>query len=100
MLVDAVFHIDRRRRWTRRDDQAGFRRLPLERPLVLCERQTFLKIKLLTMLQIAVIRENRNQVIAALAKRNMDAVILVDTVLDLDEKRKKNINTINNDKSF
>lgn len=40
------------------------------------------------MLQIAVIRENRDQVIAALAKRNMDAVTLVDTVLDLDEKRR------------
>jgi len=48
----------------------------------------FFKIKLLTMLQIAVIRENRDQVIAALAKRNMDAVTLVDTVLDLDEKRR------------
>lgn len=40
------------------------------------------------MLQIAVIRENRDQVIAALAKRNMDAITLVDTVLDLDEKRR------------
>ncbi|GGD18146.1 serine--tRNA ligase [Flavobacterium orientale] len=40
------------------------------------------------MLQIAVIRENRDQVIAALAKRNMDAVTLVDTVLNLDEKRR------------
>lgn len=40
------------------------------------------------MLQIAVIRENRDQVIAALAKRNIDAITLVDTVLDLDEKRR------------
>jgi seryl-tRNA synthetase len=40
------------------------------------------------MLQIAVIRENRDQVIAALSKRNMDAETLVDIVLNLDEKRR------------
>ncbi len=40
------------------------------------------------MLQLAVIRENRDQVIAALAKRNMDAVSLVDNVLHLDEQRR------------
>ena len=40
------------------------------------------------MLQLAVIRENRTQVIAALSKRNMDAEILVDAVLNLDEQRR------------
>lgn len=40
------------------------------------------------MLQIAVIRENRDKVIKALAKRNIDAQNLVDTVLHLDEKRR------------
>ena len=40
------------------------------------------------MLQLAVIRENRTQVIAALSKRNMDAETLVDTVLNLDEQRR------------
>jgi seryl-tRNA synthetase len=40
------------------------------------------------MLQLALIRENRTQVIAALSKRNMDAEILVDAVLNLDEQRR------------
>ncbi|WP_333694093.1 serine--tRNA ligase [Flavobacterium sp.] len=40
------------------------------------------------MLQIAVIRENRDKVIKALAKRNIEAQNLVDTVLQLDEKRR------------
>lgn len=40
------------------------------------------------MLQVAVIRENREQVIKALAKRNIDARNLVDSVLELDEKRR------------
>ena len=40
------------------------------------------------MLQLAVIRENRTQVIAALSKRNMDAQTLVDAVLNLDEQRR------------
>ena len=40
------------------------------------------------MLQLAVIRENRDQVISALSKRNMDAETLVDTVLNLDEQRR------------
>jgi len=40
------------------------------------------------MLQLAVIRENRTQVIAALSKRNMDAETMVDTVLNLDEHRR------------
>ena len=40
------------------------------------------------MLQLAVIRENKERVIKALAKRNLDAQSLVDTVLDLDEKRR------------
>ncbi|WP_396151900.1 serine--tRNA ligase [Flavobacterium sp.] len=40
------------------------------------------------MLQLAVIRENKEKVIKALAKRNLDANRLVETVLDLDEKRR------------
>lgn len=40
------------------------------------------------MLQLAVIRENRTQVIAALSKRNMNAETLVDAVLNLDEQRR------------
>lgn len=44
--------------------------------------------KNITMLQTAFIRENREKVIAALAKRNMDAAPLVDEVIALDEKRR------------
>lgn len=40
------------------------------------------------MLQTAFIRENREQVIQALAKRNIDAATLVDEVIALDEKRR------------
>jgi seryl-tRNA synthetase len=40
------------------------------------------------MLQIAFIRENQEKVIKALAKRNMDATALVQTVVTLDEKRR------------
>jgi len=40
------------------------------------------------MLQLAVIRDNKERVIKALAKRNLDAQSLIDTVLDLDEKRR------------
>ena len=40
------------------------------------------------MLQTAFIRENREKVIAALAKRNLDAAPLVDEVIALDEKRR------------
>lgn len=40
------------------------------------------------MLQLSVIRENKEKVIKALAKRNLDANKLVDTVLELDEKRR------------
>lgn len=40
------------------------------------------------MLQIAFIRENQEKVIKALAKRNMDATALVETVVSLDEKRR------------
>lgn len=40
------------------------------------------------MLQLAVIREHKEKVIKALAKRNLDAKNLVETVLDLDEKRR------------
>src|SRR6476620_439384 len=41
------------------------------------------------MLQIAFIRENREKVITALAKKNMDAKALVDDVILLDENRRK-----------
>ncbi|RXR34161.1 serine--tRNA ligase [Flavobacterium piscinae] len=40
------------------------------------------------MLQLAVIREQKEKVIKALAKKNLDANRLVETVLDLDEKRR------------
>ncbi|WP_297333962.1 serine--tRNA ligase [Flavobacterium sp.] len=40
------------------------------------------------MLQTVFIRENREKVIQALAKRNMDAATLVDEVIALDEKRR------------
>lgn len=44
--------------------------------------------KILTMLQIAHLRENKEAVIKALAKRNIDATTLVETAIDLDEKRR------------
>lgn len=40
------------------------------------------------MLQIAVIREKREEVIKALAKRNFDATAIVDSVIALDENRR------------
>lgn len=40
------------------------------------------------MLQIAFIRDNQEKVIKALAKRNLDATILVEEVVQLDEKRR------------
>lgn len=40
------------------------------------------------MLQIAHIRENKDAVIKALAKRNIDASTMVETAIDLDEKRR------------
>jgi seryl-tRNA synthetase len=40
------------------------------------------------MLQIAVIRENKEKVIAALAKKNMDAKVIVEEVIQLDENRR------------
>jgi len=40
------------------------------------------------MLQIAFIRENQEQVVQALAKRNLDAADLIQRVIDLDEKRR------------
>jgi len=40
------------------------------------------------MLQIAVIREKREEVIKALTKRNFDATAIVDSVIALDEKRR------------
>lgn len=40
------------------------------------------------MLQIAYIRENRDNVLKALAKRNMDATEIVDAALKLDEQRR------------
>lgn len=45
-------------------------------------------LKFLSMLQIAHIRENKDAVIKALAKRNIDATTLVETAIDLDEKRR------------
>jgi hypothetical protein len=40
------------------------------------------------MLQIAVIRENKEKVIAALAKKNMDAKAIVEEIVQLDENRR------------
>lgn len=40
------------------------------------------------MLQVAFIRENKDAVIAGLAKRNIDAAAMVENVLDLDEQRR------------
>jgi len=40
------------------------------------------------MLQVAVLREKREEMIQRLNKRNIDAIALVDRVLDLDEKRR------------
>lgn len=40
------------------------------------------------MLQIAYIRENQEQVVKALAKRNLDAGAMIQHVIDLDEKRR------------
>ena len=48
------------------------------------------------MLQIAFIRENREKVITALAKKNMDAKTLVDDVIQLDENRRSAQVTLDN----
>lgn len=48
------------------------------------------------MLQLAVIRENKEQVIQALSKRNLEAQVLIETVLDLDEKRRSTQVTLDN----
>ena len=40
------------------------------------------------MLQIAYIRENREEVVLKLAKKNMDAKAAIDQVIALDEKRR------------
>ena len=40
------------------------------------------------MLQLNVIRENKDAIIQALKKRNSDAASLIDSVLVLDEKRR------------
>jgi seryl-tRNA synthetase len=48
------------------------------------------------MLQIAYIRENRDKVITALAKKNMDAKVLVDEVILLDENRRSAQVTLDN----
>ena len=40
------------------------------------------------MLQVSHIRENKEQVIKALAKRNLDVRELVEEVISLDEKRR------------
>ena len=41
------------------------------------------------MLQVSFIRENKDAVIQALAKRNMDATAMIDEVVTLDEERRK-----------
>ncbi|MFH4968408.1 serine--tRNA ligase [Gaetbulibacter sp. M240] len=41
------------------------------------------------MLQVSFIRENKDEVIKALAKRNMDATSMIDEVVTLDEDRRK-----------
>lgn len=45
-------------------------------------------LKLFTMLQIQFIRENKEEVITRLAKKNMDAKSIVEDVINLDEKRR------------
>src|SRR5690554_7269967 len=40
------------------------------------------------MLQIAYIRENQEQVVNALAKRNLDAEEMIQSIIDLDEKKR------------
>ncbi|MBP6558194.1 MAG: serine--tRNA ligase, partial [Flavobacterium sp.] len=40
------------------------------------------------MLQISYIRENKEKVIAALAKRNMDTTTIVEEAMQLDENRR------------
>jgi seryl-tRNA synthetase len=45
-------------------------------------------VKKRSMLQIAFIRENKEKVITALAKRNIDATASVEEVIQLDEKRR------------
>ncbi len=41
------------------------------------------------MLQLQTIRENRDMVIARLAKKNFDATVLVDEIIELDNKRRR-----------
>lgn len=41
------------------------------------------------MLQLQTIRENRDMVIARLAKKNFDATVLVDEIIELDDKRRR-----------
>jgi seryl-tRNA synthetase len=45
-------------------------------------------LKLFTMLQIQFIRENKEEVIARLAKKNMDAKSIVEDIINFDEKRR------------
>jgi seryl-tRNA synthetase len=59
--------------------------------LFLASKLSFLYICILnsiTMLQIQFIRENKEEVITRLAKKNMDAKSIVDNVISLDEKRR------------
>jgi seryl-tRNA synthetase len=59
--------------------------------LFLASKLSFLYICILnsiTMLQIQFIRENKEEVIKRLAKKNMDAKPIVDDVISLDEKRR------------
>lgn len=48
------------------------------------------------MLQLTAIRENKDAIIEALKKRNLDAASLINTVLDLDEKRRSTQTTLDN----
>jgi len=54
-------------------------------PKIFC---IFAKIFLQHMLQLTVIRENKEEVIARLSKRNIDAKSLVEKVLSLDENKR------------
>ena len=48
------------------------------------------------MLQISYIRDNKEKVIAALAKRNMDVSALVEQVIELDESKRSTQQALDN----
>ena len=48
------------------------------------------------MLQISFIRENKDQVITALAKKHLDAKTIIDEVIELDENRRSTQNDLDN----